>query len=62
VTRPEIAEQLKRAVGLRNVVAHGYTRINVVMLHAAASSGIAELEGFAADIARFVASRRTNVP
>ncbi len=55
VTRADTAEQLKRAVGLRNVVAHGYTRINVAMVHEAASSGVAHLEGFAGDIARFVA-------
>ena len=57
VTTPETSEQLKRAVGLRNVVAHGYARVNVEMVHRAATDGVRDLEAFAADVARFVHSQ-----
>jgi uncharacterized protein YutE (UPF0331/DUF86 family) len=57
VTTPETGEQLKRAVGLRNVVAHGYARVNVEMVHAAATQGIRDLEAFAADVATFLQTR-----
>ncbi len=56
-TSAETAEQLKRAVGLRNVVAHGYARINVAMVHAAATQGVVDLERFAADIASTLVSQ-----
>ena len=54
ITTAATAEQLKRSVGLRNVVAHGYARINVEMVHAAATSGLHHLEVFASDVAKFL--------
>ena len=46
--------QLKRAVGLRNVVAHGYAPVNVTMVHDAATHGVRELETFAHDVAVYL--------
>lgn len=45
------AGSLRRAVGLRNVVAPGYAGADVELLHAAAASGCAELEAFAQQVA-----------
>jgi uncharacterized protein YutE (UPF0331/DUF86 family) len=56
VVSPETGDRLKRAVGLRNVVAHGYARINVPMVHAAGTTGVGDLEAFAAEVARHVAA------
>lgn len=44
------AEALRRAVGLRNVVAHGYARLEVPRAFDAASAGTADLERFAQEI------------
>lgn len=52
-TRTAIA----RAVGLRNVVAHGYGVIDPSMVHGAAVHGVADLERFGQEIAAWVASR-----
>lgn len=54
VTTPPTSEALKRAVGLRNVVAHGYARINAGMVHVGGTVGLSDLERFAAEVARFV--------
>lgn len=54
VTSVATAERLKRAVGLRNVVAHGYVRINVAMVHDAATHGLGDLDAFAGDVARLL--------
>jgi len=56
VTSPATAEQLKRAIGLRNVVAPGYARINVDMVHAAATHGVEDLRRFSADVARLASA------
>ena len=48
---------LARAVGLRNIVAHGYGVVDPSMVHAAAVAGLADLERFAQEIAVWVASR-----
>lgn len=48
------AAALGRAVGLRNVVAHGYSKINVSMVYEAATRGLADLEAFAREVAAFV--------
>lgn len=57
VTPRATGERLKRAIGLRNVVAHGYARIDADIVHDAAMHGLADLEAFAADVAQFVQSR-----
>jgi uncharacterized protein YutE (UPF0331/DUF86 family) len=46
-------EHLCRAVGLRNVVAHGYGRVNVAMVHAGATQGLTDLENFAREVAEW---------
>ncbi len=44
------AERLRHAVGLRNVVAHGYAGIDVVACFHAATSGLVHLEDFARQV------------
>jgi len=51
------AAALCRAVGLRNVVAHGYGGINPAMVFAAATRGTADLEAFAREVAGWVEQR-----
>jgi uncharacterized protein YutE (UPF0331/DUF86 family) len=57
VISPGTADTLCRAVGLRNVVAHGYAGINPAMVHAAAMSGVRDLEAFAREVAQWIAGR-----
>jgi len=45
------AEALGRAAGLRNVVAHGYAAVDVSLVHAAATSGLRDLDSFARELA-----------
>jgi uncharacterized protein YutE (UPF0331/DUF86 family) len=45
------AQALGRAAGLRNVVAHGYANVDVKLVHAAATSGLGELDTFARELA-----------
>lgn len=45
------AAALSRAVGLRNVIAHGYAAIDPTMVHRAATTGLADLEAFASQVA-----------
>jgi uncharacterized protein YutE (UPF0331/DUF86 family) len=52
------AAALCRAVGLRNVVAHGYAGTHPAMEHAAATRGVADLEAFAREVAAWVAQRQ----
>ena len=47
------SQALGRAVGFRNVVAHGYARVRPEMVHAAATTGVADLEAFAREVARW---------
>jgi uncharacterized protein YutE (UPF0331/DUF86 family) len=46
-----VCQALARAVGLRNVVAHGYAGVRPDMIHAAATAGLADLEAFAREVA-----------
>lgn len=48
------ADRLRRAVGLRNVVAHGYTNVDPALVHAAATAGLADLEAFAREVAQWM--------
>lgn len=45
-----VAERLKLAVGLRNVVAHGYSGIDVERCYVAATEGLGDLEAFAQEV------------
>lgn len=56
VITPATAAALCRAVGLRNVVAHGYAGINPAMVHAAATRGVGDLDAFAREVSGWVAA------
>lgn len=47
----EVAAALRNAVGLRNVVAHGYAGVDVDLLQRAATQGLEDLDAFARQIA-----------
>jgi uncharacterized protein YutE (UPF0331/DUF86 family) len=51
------AAALNQAVGLRNIVAHGYSKVEPGLIHAAAKTGPADLERFAEEVSAWV---RTN--
>jgi uncharacterized protein YutE (UPF0331/DUF86 family) len=51
------AASLCKAVGLRNVVAHGYAGVNPAMVHAAAIVGVGDLDDFAREIATWLATQ-----
>ena len=51
------AASLCRAVGLRNVVAHGYAGVNPAMVHAAARTGVADLDAFAREVTQWIVRR-----
>ena len=53
------AASLCKAVGLRNVVAHGYAGINPAMVHSAAVSGVGDLEAFAQQVAQWISAQPT---
>jgi uncharacterized protein YutE (UPF0331/DUF86 family) len=57
VISPPVCEALTRAVGLRNVVAHGYAGARPELIHAGATTGLADLEAFSREIATWTQSR-----
>lgn len=57
VLTPKTASAMGRAAGLRNVVAHVYSRAEPVRIFEAATSGLADLERFAIEVATWVKSR-----
>jgi len=50
VLSPKTAEALRGAVGLRNVVAHGYAGIEPARCFLAATDGLGDLDAFAREI------------
>jgi uncharacterized protein YutE (UPF0331/DUF86 family) len=48
---------LQRAVGLRNVVAHGYSGADPTQIHTAAHLGLSDLEQFSREISAWVEGR-----
>jgi uncharacterized protein YutE (UPF0331/DUF86 family) len=48
---------LQRAVGLRNVVAHGYSGADPAQIHTAAHLGLSDLEQFSREISAWVEGR-----
>ena len=44
-------------MGLRNVVAHGYSGSDANLVYAAATQGIAELDTFAREVAAWLTTR-----
>jgi uncharacterized protein YutE (UPF0331/DUF86 family) len=47
-------QALTRAIGLRNVVAHGYAGIDPGSVHAAVTLGVADLDSFAIEVATWL--------
>ena len=47
----EVASSLRRAVGLRNIVAHGYAGVDYEMVELAATTGVEDLSRFAQAVA-----------
>jgi uncharacterized protein YutE (UPF0331/DUF86 family) len=56
ISRP-VCEALVRAVGLQNVIAHGYAGVRPEMVHAASTTGLTDLNAFATDVAAWVRTR-----
>lgn len=54
VISSQTAQRLKQAVGLRNVVAHGYARLDVERCFEAATVGLGDLEDFARQVSAWV--------
>jgi uncharacterized protein YutE (UPF0331/DUF86 family) len=50
VLGPNTADSMRRAVGLRNVVAYGYSGIDVAVCFRAATVGLADIERFASEV------------
>lgn len=48
------AEAMRRACGLRNIVAHGYAGIDVPACYLAATAGIGDIERFAMEVSQWV--------
>lgn len=57
VISKETVRSLRQAVGLRNVVAHGYGGVDPAQVHAAATRGISDLERFGAELSAWVTGR-----
>jgi uncharacterized protein YutE (UPF0331/DUF86 family) len=57
VLSPETTESLGKAVGLRNVIAHGYADADPEQIFDAATDGLADLERFAAEVGAWMARR-----
>jgi uncharacterized protein YutE (UPF0331/DUF86 family) len=55
VIPPDLAIQLRKAVGFRNAVAHGYAQLRTDLLHLAAHSGLDELIRFSQHLASWLA-------
>jgi uncharacterized protein YutE (UPF0331/DUF86 family) len=51
------AAAMRRAVGFRNIVAHGYAGIDVAATHAASMVGLGDLDRFAREVATWLTSR-----
>ncbi|HET7506061.1 MAG TPA: DUF86 domain-containing protein [Kofleriaceae bacterium] len=54
VINTSTAAALRRAIGFRNVVAHGYAGIDVVATHAASTIGLDDLDRFAREVATWL--------
>jgi uncharacterized protein YutE (UPF0331/DUF86 family) len=49
--------QLRKAVGFRNAVAHGYAQLRIDLLQLAATDGLADLVAFSQEVARWTAQQ-----
>ncbi len=59
VISSETLKALRKAVGLRNVVAHGYSGVDPMQIHAGAKTGLTDLERFATEVSAWVSGQRT---
>lgn len=59
VITTKTAAALRRAVGFRNVVAHGYAGIDVGATYAASTLGLDDLDQFAREVATWLVNRAT---
>jgi uncharacterized protein YutE (UPF0331/DUF86 family) len=50
----ETLRPLRKAVGLRNIVAHGYAGVDPALIHAAATTGLPDMERFATEMSAWV--------
>lgn len=57
VISKETVGALRDAVGLRNIVAHGYSGVDPAKIHAAAKTGLPDLERFAAEVSAWIEGR-----
>ncbi len=62
VISPSTRAALTRAVGLRNIVAPGYSGIDPTLVHAAATDGVRDLDAFAKELACWLESRGSARP
>ncbi len=53
-----VLEPMQRAVGLRNIVAHGYERIDPALVYSAATQGALDLQAFGTEVARWLEGRK----
>jgi uncharacterized protein YutE (UPF0331/DUF86 family) len=58
VVSAPVCDALARAVGLRNVIAHGYAGVRPAMIHVAVTAGLADLEAFSREVATWTQDRR----
>lgn len=56
VISKETVQALRLAVGLRNIVAHGYSGVDPAMIHSAAQTGLPDLERFASEVSVWLES------
>jgi len=57
VIATKTATALRRAVGFRNMVAHGYAGIDVASTYAASTAGLDDFDRFAREVAAWLVSR-----
>ena len=57
VVSEETVRALRKAIGFRNFVAHGYSGVDPMQVHSAAASGLADLERFAAEVSTWIEGR-----
>ncbi len=54
------AKQMARAVGLRNVVAHAYHKLDAASVHAASHEGLTDLDRFTTEVGAWLARRASS--
>jgi uncharacterized protein YutE (UPF0331/DUF86 family) len=56
VLSEETVRAFRQAIGLRNVVAHGYSGVDPAFIYTAATRGLSDLERFATELSAWVGS------